>query len=86
MKLVDDWRDWWKWHSTYFYAVLAALPEVWLSSPDLQALLPLRLVGYIAPVIAALGFFLRMRKQPSLCKPQEPRPTVPPAGRQDPLP
>lgn len=63
MKLVDDWRNWWKWHSTYFYAVIAALPEIWLQSSDLQAMLPVHLVAKIAPFIAGLGFFLRIRKQ-----------------------
>lgn len=63
MKLVDDWRSWWKWHSTYFYAVIAALPDIWLHSPDLQALLPLPLVAKIAPVIGGIGFFVRIRKQ-----------------------
>jgi hypothetical protein len=35
MKLVDDARNWWKWHSTYVFAVLAIFPTVWLSSPEL---------------------------------------------------
>lgn len=82
MKLVDDARDWWKWHSTYFYAVLAALPEVWLNSPELQALLPLHVVAYIAPVIAGIGFFLRIRAQGWRIPP--PRPTNPPNDRQPP--
>jgi hypothetical protein len=35
MKLVDGARNWWKWHSTYVFAVLAIFPTVWLSSPEL---------------------------------------------------
>lgn len=75
MKLVDDARDWWKWHSTYVFAALAILPEVWLNSPDLQALLPVSLVAKIAPVIGGLGFFLRIRAQGRRLPP--PRPTAP---------
>jgi hypothetical protein len=88
MKFVDDARDWWKWHSTYVFALLAVLPEVWLNSPELQALLPLWLVAKVAPAIAGVGFFLRIRAQASLCKPADRAhpPTVPPSGRQDPLP
>lgn len=63
MKLVDDVRDWWRWGSTYVYLVLAAFPTVWLMSPDLQAMLPPKVVSAVAPFVAALGFFLRIRKQ-----------------------
>ncbi|UPG86840.1 hypothetical protein L2Y94_05660 [Luteibacter aegosomatis] len=76
MKLVDDARYWWKWHSTYVFAALAVLPEVWLNSPELQALLPVWLVAKIAPVIGVLGFFLRIRAQGQRIEP--PKPTVPP--------
>jgi len=76
MKLVDDARSWWKWHSTYVFAALAVLPEVWISSPELQTMLPLWLVAKIAPVIGGLGFFLRIRAQGKKLPPP-PRPTVP---------
>lgn len=82
MKLVDDARDWWKWHSTYVFAALAVLPEVWLNSPELQALLPMWLVAKIAPVIGGLGFFLRIRAQGQRIPP--PRQTPPPNDRQPP--
>lgn len=75
MKLVDDWRSWWKWHSTYVFGVLAVLPEVWLNSPSLQAMLPIPLVAKIAPAIAVLGFLLRVRAQAAKIPPS--RPTVP---------
>lgn len=76
MKLVSDARNWWKWHSTWVFAVLAIFPAVWLASPDLQALLPPRLVSIIAPPVAAIGFFLRLRAQ--AVKLPTPKPTVPP--------
>lgn len=63
MKLVADAKDWWKWHSTYVFALIGIFPIVWLNSPDLQAQLPAGAVSLIAPFMAALGFFLRIREQ-----------------------
>lgn len=79
MKLVDDAKNWWKWHSTYIYAVMGIFPLVWLNSPELQAMLPPTLVSKLAPVLAGIGFFLRLRSQagtlPALSTaPQVPKP------------
>jgi hypothetical protein len=63
MKLVDDARNWWKWHSTYVFGLISVFPLVWLNSPELQALLPPKLVSEIAPFVGGLGFFLRIRAQ-----------------------
>ena len=75
MKLVSDARNWWRWHSTWVFATLAIFPTVWLANPDLQALLPPKIVSAIAPFIAGLGFFLRIREQALKLPP--PKPTVP---------
>lgn len=77
MKLVSDARNWWRWHSTYVFAVLAIFPTVWLASPELQALLPAKLVSAIAPFVAGIGFLVRLRAQ-ALTLPR-PKPTVPPS-------
>jgi len=75
MKLVSDARNWWKWHSTYVFAALAVLPTVWLSSPELQAMLPPKWAASIAPPLAVLGFFLRIHKQAqNLPPPVDPKP------------
>lgn len=76
MKLVSDARHWWRWHSTYVFAVMAVFPTVWLASPDLQALLPPQIVSLLAPPLAVLGFVLRLRDQ--LLELPAPKPTVPP--------
>lgn len=78
MKLVDDARNWWKWHSTYVFAVLAIFPAVWLSSPDLQALISPKMVSAIAPFVAGLGFVVRLHKQ--AIEITLPKPTVPPSN------
>lgn len=78
MKLVSDASNWWKWHSTYVFAVLAIFPTVWLASPELQALLPPKLVSAIAPFVAAVGFLVRLHAQ--ALKLPLPKPTVPPSN------
>jgi hypothetical protein len=78
MKLVSDASNWWKWHSTYIFGVLAVFPVVWLESADLQALLPATLVSKIAPVVAVIGFVVRLRAQ--AIKVPLPKPTVPPSN------
>ena len=64
-RTVGNWRLWLRLHTTYFFATIAALPEIWISSPEFQALLPLHVVAHIAPAIGVLGFLLRIRKQVS---------------------
>lgn len=73
--LIPDARNWWKLHSNWVFGLFAVFPVVWLSSPDLQAMLPPKLVSEIAPVVAVLGIAARMRKQ--AIKPPLPKPTVP---------
>lgn len=74
--LIPDARNWWKLHSNWVFGVLAVFPVVWLSSPDLQAMLPPKAVSAIAPFVAIIGIAVRMRKQ--TLKPPVPKPTVPP--------
>lgn len=62
-QLVPDARQWWRWHSTHIYAVLAIFPQVWLSSDDLQRYLPAHVVLTVGTAIAVLGFILRLRDQ-----------------------
>lgn len=63
MKLVDDARNWWKWHSVWALGVLGVVANVWLNSPELQAVLPPRVVSLISPLVLGLVFLLRIHKQ-----------------------
>lgn len=63
MKLVNDAANWWKWHSTRVFAVLAVAPVVWASSTDLQALIPPKYAAGIGAVISVLGLLGRVLKQ-----------------------
>jgi len=73
--LIPNARQWWKLHSNWIFGLFAVFPVVWLSSPDLQAMLPPKLVSEIAPVVAVLGILARVRKQ--ALKPPLPPVTVP---------
>lgn len=61
MNLITRWHVWLKAHSAYFWGTLAIFPEIWVASPDLQAMLPAVLVSRIASVIAVLAFGLKIR-------------------------
>lgn len=76
MKLIPDARNWWRLHSNWIFGLFAVFPVVWLSSPDLQAMLPPKAVSAIAPVVAVIGILARIRKQ--ALQPPMPKPTVPP--------
>lgn len=75
MNLIDAAKNWWRLHSNWIFGAFAVFPVVWLSSPDLQAMLPPKLVSEIAPFVALLGIAARMREQ--ALKPPMPKPTVP---------
>lgn len=64
---ADPRRGWRKFASSldsaHLFAILAIFPAVWLASPDLQQLLPPRVVSAVAPFIAALGFAVRLHER-----------------------
>jgi hypothetical protein len=62
-QLRDDWKLWWKFHSTYVWAMFVAFPIAWKESTLLQQLLPPQVVSVIAPCAAFIGFIVTMRKQ-----------------------
>lgn len=64
MKLVDDWKDAWKWHSVWIAAVLAALPVAWASMPaDLKSAVPDTWLPYISGVMFLAFLVGRVRAQ-----------------------
>lgn len=63
MKLVNDASNWWRWHSSQVFAVLAVAPVVWASSTDLQALIPPKWAASIGAGISLLGLLGRVLKQ-----------------------
>lgn len=65
MKLVDDWRDWWRWNSTHVAAIAAVLPGAWASlPPELKAQVPEGVMPYVAGVLFFAFLIARLRQQP----------------------
>lgn len=62
-RLVDDWKQGWKWISTWVFGLFFAVPIAWLNSPTLQSAIPPKWMSIIAPAIAVIGFLGRMYKQ-----------------------
>lgn len=64
MKLVDDWKQAWKWISVNCMVVAAALQGAWVYLPDdLHESVPKGLVGLLTISILALGITGRLMKQ-----------------------
>lgn len=64
MKLVSDWKDFWKWHSTWIIVVLGALPYAWQELPeDVKLMIPDSYLGPIGILLAVAGVFGRIRDQ-----------------------
>ncbi len=64
MKLVDDAKDFWKWHSTHVAAILAAAPFAWSQLPDdLKAQVPSGWLPYISVLMFVAFLIGRVRQQ-----------------------
>jgi hypothetical protein len=64
MKLVNDWKSAWRWHSSQAMALAAALPLVWNELPtDLRDSIPQEWMPYITAGILLGGLIGRVRDQ-----------------------
>lgn len=64
MKLVDDWKDCWKWFSTQALAISIALQTAWLTMPEkLKSEVPSGLVEWLIVAILVAGVIGRVVKQ-----------------------
>lgn len=65
MKLVDDWKDFWRWHSTQFMAAAAAFPAIWLQMPqDAKDMIPEAVEPWIPTALIVAAMLGRLRAQP----------------------
>lgn len=64
MKLVDDWKQAWRWFSVQALAIIAVLPLVWMSLPaDVKNYLPDSLEPWLLVVLAIGGIVGRIVDQ-----------------------
>ncbi|QHM71369.1 hypothetical protein [Mixta intestinalis] len=64
LKLVKDWPDWWRWHSTKALVLLGLLPTVWLEMPpEWKAMIPASWLQAASFIIMLLGMFSRITRQ-----------------------
>lgn len=64
LKLVDDWKQGWKWVSTQSMGAAIAFLTTWALMPeDLKAHVPPDIAAIIAVILLVLGFIGRFLKQ-----------------------
>lgn len=64
MKLVNNWKEFWKWYSIRIFGVIALFPVVWSSlPPDVKSLMPTSWGPWILTTIAVCGIIGRIVDQ-----------------------
>lgn len=64
MKLVENWRDAWKWLSMHCMIVAGALQGAWVYVPDdMKQMVPRHLVSVLTMILLGLGVAGRLIKQ-----------------------
>lgn len=68
VRLVDDWRDWWRWHSTKMIVILGAFPavfpEIWTALPqEFKDALPEGWMKWISLGLMFIALYTRMTVQ-----------------------
>lgn len=59
-KLVDNWRQSWRWYSQQAFAAAGALQGTWMMVPDdLKSRAPDNIVNWVTLAILTLGFIGR---------------------------
>lgn len=60
-KLIDNWKEAWKWSSTRLMAITGALTTAWLAIPeDLRSAVPPRLMASAVLVLVLAGAIARV--------------------------
>lgn len=64
MRLVRNWRSFWRWHTTWVLAFLGVLPLVWTDlPPDIKSLVPAEWRPGVLAAVALGGIVVRLRDQ-----------------------
>lgn len=65
LKLVDNWRNWWKWLSMHAMIGATAIQGAWMQVPeDMKQHVPAYLVSGATIALLVLGIVGRLIKQP----------------------
>lgn len=64
MRLVQNWRAFWRWHSTWALALTGILPVVWAElPPDIKSTIPAEWRPWLFVALAIAGIAARLRDQ-----------------------
>lgn len=64
MRLVANWRGFWRWYSVWALALAGAVPVVWMELPaDLKAFLPASWRPWVLAIVALAGILGRLSDQ-----------------------
>ncbi|HHT0548921.1 TPA: hypothetical protein ACTW9E_001501 [Klebsiella michiganensis] len=64
LRLVEDWRHWWRWNSTKVIVALGALPTIWFElPPEWKTEIPSSWMRIGAIVLMVVGVLSRMTLQ-----------------------
>ncbi|ARJ43386.1 hypothetical protein B1H58_15975 [Pantoea alhagi] len=64
LRLVKDWPNWWRWHSTKALVALGLLPTIWLEMPaEWKALIPAHWLQITSFIVMLVGMFSRITRQ-----------------------
>jgi len=64
MKLIPEWRSWWRFYSTWIVAVIVAIPPVWVALPlDLKSRIPDEWMPWVSAAMFIAFMVGRLRAQ-----------------------
>ena len=64
LRLVKDWRQWWRWHSTKALVLLGLLPTIWVEMPaDMKAMIPAHWLQIVSFIVMLAGMLSRITRQ-----------------------
>lgn len=64
MKMVSNWRQCWRWHSTQIMTAAAMFPLIWETLPtDVKAFIPDSWMPWVVAVMLVGGIIGRLRDQ-----------------------
>ncbi|MEC5321599.1 hypothetical protein VSX61_22185 [Brenneria populi subsp. brevivirga] len=64
IQLIDEWKQCWRWFSSWALIIAGAIPSVWVELPsDLKSAIPVDIMSTVTTVVAACGLIGRVVQQ-----------------------